>query len=256
MDFSFTTYEILTLVAFSAGFLSAITGSSGIIILPALLLTGLPPHVALGTNKFFTTTSLFTAAMYYIKKGLFNPKFWIATTFAAFVGAIIGVGLTQALSPDRLKMILPIIIAGIAAYMIFYKKKNYSDKYSPPLEKNSPKVLLLSSVLGTYSGFIGAGTGTIWINTASRLFRTNLLESNALAQYMCFITNLTSLIIFVLLNEVHYTLGLCLAGFGAAGALIGSKIAIRCGDKLIKNIIVGSTLLMSANLAIDNWFIN
>lgn len=256
MDFSLTTYEVLSLVAFVAGFLSALTGSSGIIILPALLLTGLSPHFALGTNKFFTTTSLFTAAFYYIKKGLFDPKFWVATTLAAIAGSVIGVGLTQLVSAKWLEAILPIIIGAIAAYMIIHKKKDYSQEKTDPEPNNSPKVLLLSSALGTYSGFIGAGTCAIWINTSSRLFRINLLKSNALSQYMCFITNLTSLIIFMALSEVHYPLGLCLAIFGVLGTLIGSKIAVQCGDRLIKNIIIGSTLFMSINLAVNNWFIS
>ena len=49
--------ELLTLVALFgvaliAGFIDAIAGGGGLVTMPALLLTGVPPHMALGANKF------------------------------------------------------------------------------------------------------------------------------------------------------------------------------------------------------------
>ena len=57
MDFPFelsvelSTLAILVLVAFIAGFIDAIAGGGGLLTIPALLTAGLPPHLALGTNK-------------------------------------------------------------------------------------------------------------------------------------------------------------------------------------------------------------
>jgi uncharacterized membrane protein YfcA len=42
---------ILGAVGFSAGIIDTLAGGGGLITLPALLATGLPPTVALGTNK-------------------------------------------------------------------------------------------------------------------------------------------------------------------------------------------------------------
>jgi hypothetical protein len=42
---------LLVAVAFVAGFVDAIAGGGGLLTLPALLAAGLPPHLALGTNK-------------------------------------------------------------------------------------------------------------------------------------------------------------------------------------------------------------
>ena len=40
-----------TCAAFVAGFIDSIAGGGGLITIPALLLSGLPPQLALGTNK-------------------------------------------------------------------------------------------------------------------------------------------------------------------------------------------------------------
>lgn len=50
------TIILLTAVAFVAGFIDSIAGGGGILTVPSLLLAGVPPHVALGTNKFMSTS--------------------------------------------------------------------------------------------------------------------------------------------------------------------------------------------------------
>src|SRR3989338_1602239 len=50
-----STLAILALVAFIAGFIDAIAGGGGLLTIPALLTAGLPPHLALGTNKLSST---------------------------------------------------------------------------------------------------------------------------------------------------------------------------------------------------------
>ena len=42
---------LLSVTALIAGTVDAIAGGGGLVTLPALLLAGLPPHLALGTNK-------------------------------------------------------------------------------------------------------------------------------------------------------------------------------------------------------------
>ncbi|MEL7286736.1 MAG: TSUP family transporter, partial [Pseudomonadota bacterium] len=46
-----TMLLVLALVAFVAGFIDAVAGGGGMLTVPALLSLGLPPHIALGTNK-------------------------------------------------------------------------------------------------------------------------------------------------------------------------------------------------------------
>ncbi len=48
---SLSAVLICTGAALLGGFIDAIAGGGGLITMPALLLTGVPPHLALGTNK-------------------------------------------------------------------------------------------------------------------------------------------------------------------------------------------------------------
>jgi uncharacterized membrane protein YfcA len=51
MDLELGTLLLLALAGLVTGFFDTLAGGGGLITLPALLLAGLPPAAALGTNK-------------------------------------------------------------------------------------------------------------------------------------------------------------------------------------------------------------
>ena len=63
-------------VGFIAGIIDAIAGGGGMLTGPTLLAAGLPPHIALGTNKLAASFGSFTASFTFYKKKLFEPKYW------------------------------------------------------------------------------------------------------------------------------------------------------------------------------------
>ena len=55
MDLANFSFEILTflfVIAIIAGFIDTLVGGGGLLAVPALLLSGIPPIYVLGTNKF------------------------------------------------------------------------------------------------------------------------------------------------------------------------------------------------------------
>ena len=64
----------LLLAALFAGFVDSIVGGGGVITLPALLATGMPPHLAVGTNKVVGTGASATATWTYVRAGLIRPR--------------------------------------------------------------------------------------------------------------------------------------------------------------------------------------
>ena len=76
-------------VALLAGFVDAVAGGGGMLVMPALLSTGMLPHLAIGTNKLIGTFGTFSASLTFIRKGLFQPALWWAMSFGTFVGALL-----------------------------------------------------------------------------------------------------------------------------------------------------------------------
>ena len=81
----------LIAACFAAAFIDAIAGGGGLISLPAYLIAGFPPHMALGTNKFSSSWgSLFATAKFAKDRKIdFSLiKFMIPMSF---IGAVLGV---------------------------------------------------------------------------------------------------------------------------------------------------------------------
>ena len=57
MELDLSTILFLAFFGFLAAFIDSCVGGGGLVSLPALLATGLPPYLALGTNKLAGTIS-------------------------------------------------------------------------------------------------------------------------------------------------------------------------------------------------------
>jgi uncharacterized membrane protein YfcA len=131
-----TMLLVLALVAFVAGFIDAVAGGGGMLTVPALLSLGLPPHIALGTNKLAATFASSTAAFTYYKKRLFKPHCWGRAFIATLIGATLGTLVVDLISTEWLEKILPIIILLAAIYTIWHKTpQSNSNEMPQPCQK-------------------------------------------------------------------------------------------------------------------------
>ena len=104
----------------SAGFLAAavdsIAGGGGLISLPAIIAAGVPPHLALGTNKFASTSASLTSTVKFAlsKRIDFRLVLWQLPCTA--IGAAFGVRTALALDERILNVMIVVMV--IAALVI------------------------------------------------------------------------------------------------------------------------------------------
>ena len=254
LDLSATTLILLIVAAFLAGFIDAIAGGGGLLTVPALLSSGLPPHLALGTNKLAATFGSITASYTFYKKKLFDPVFWRISFIATAIGAIVGTVTVYFINAEILEKVLPIFIGFSAIYALFNRVK---EDTSTTLPTKSPqlkvKQITQGLTLGFYDGFAGPGTGAFWTVSNLFLYKVNLLLSSGLARAMNFTSNFFSLLAFIYLGQVHFALGISMGLFLMLGAYTGAHSAIRFGNKFIRPTFTLVVTVMTIKLAIDAW---
>ena len=245
---------ILCSVGFIAGFIDAIAGGGGMLTIPTLLTAGLPPHVALATNKLAATFGSFTSSYTFYKKKLFNPIFWRHSIISTAIGAVIGTLVVSNLSTEFLDKVLPIIIVITGIYALFAKSLTNNLVNLP--EKNRQLTIKQVSqglILGFYDGVAGPGTGAFWTASSSLLYKINILLSSGLARSTNFVSNLCSLVTFIYLGYVNVLLGVSMGLFIMVGAWLGAHSAIKHGNKFIRPVFISVVLIMSINLAYNAW---
>lgn len=246
---------MLCAIGFLAGLIDAIAGGGGMLTIPALLTVGLPPHLALGTNKLAASFGSLTASITFYRKKLFNIRFWRISIFATAIGAVLGTFVVDSLPVHLLDKALPILIMFTAAYTLFSKNVVYEANHLPE-KTNKLRVKQTSQglILGFYDGVAGPGTGAFWTATSSALYKINILLSCGLARSTNFVSNLCSLLTFIYLGYVNFLLGVSMGIFIMLGSWVGSHWAIKFGAKFIRPIFITVVICMSINLAYQAWF--
>ena len=104
-------YPAFTALAMLTGFIDAIAGGGGLIMLPALIYAGIPPHTVLGTNKLQSMFGTGMALFNFRRAGLVavRPNLW--TVAVVFAGAVLGALTIQRVSADVLRLVR--IAAGV-----------------------------------------------------------------------------------------------------------------------------------------------
>src|SRR4051812_17073694 len=98
-----STLVYLLAAAFVAGVIDAIGGGGGLITVPALLAAGLPPHLALGTNKGQSVFGSGASLLRFARAGLVHgPRARVAFPLG-FLGSLLGVQLALHLAPSTLR---------------------------------------------------------------------------------------------------------------------------------------------------------
>lgn len=125
-------FAVLFVVAIFSGFVDSIAGGGSLITLPALMAFGIPPHLAIATNKIQSTFGIFTAtAVYFKSRSMKNLAFGVIMT--AFGGAL-GAFAVLSVSEGYLKIIILFLLVAVFLYMAF--KPNFGREKSAPKIKN------------------------------------------------------------------------------------------------------------------------
>lgn len=242
---------LLFLAGLGAGFIDSIAGGGGLISLPVLLGTGLPPHLALGTNKMQSTWGTMLAVRRYTQAGFVHWREMRLAVAVTFVFAMLGTYVVTQVSNAALKEWVPWLLLGVAAYALLSPKFGRQ----PVKARLSPQMFacLGGCVLGFYDGFLGPGTGSFWTVACLSLLGLELIRATAYTKVVNLTSNVASLIVFVAADRVRYDVaGIMIAG-QLIGARLGSGLAIRHGAPFIRVMFLIVVFAMILKLLWDQW---
>lgn len=246
MEFSFDIIALLFIAAFVSGFIDAIAGGGGLITIPALLSVGIPPAMALGTNKLQACGGSFSAALYFIRHRQVEIKHLGKLIALTFVGAALGAITVQLIDISLLKSALPFLILILAIYFLF--SPSISDQDSKQRISYTLFAFTAAIGIGFYDGLLGPATGSFFTLAFVLLLGFNLTKAVAHTKVLNFTSNFAALIFFILGGVVLWKIGLIMLVGQFIGGNLGAKMAITKGKQLIKPLIVTMSFLMVAKM--------
>lgn len=240
---------LLGLVAVVAGFIDAIAGGGGLLSIPALLLSGMPPLTALGTNKLQAVFGSGMAAWSYARKGHSDARALWPMIITSFAGSLCGVFIVSHISQELLRVVIPILLLGLALFFMLQPqlgRSQRSPRISAPLFAATAAPLV-----GFYDGIFGPGTGSFFMLAFVMLLGLDLLKATASTKLLNFSSNIAALGAFVWLGTVDYRVGLVMGLGQFVGARIGALTAMRFGVSLIRALLIIMSLALALRLVFD-----
>lgn len=242
---------LLALVALAAGTVDAIAGGGGLLSLPALLWAGLPPHLAIATNKGQSTFGTAAALTRFRRAEMIDLHRARATFPLGLAGSLAGAALVLRVPPAVLRPVVLVLLAGAALFVGLRRRGPARLEDAPPRRGATAIAAAIAVSLGAYDGFFGPGTGTFLIVAFVALLGDGLAHASADAKVVNLASNVAALGLFAWRGVVLWHVALPMAAAQLAGGWLGAHLAIRRGDALVRRVVVGVALLLAARLAWD-----
>jgi len=238
-------YAALTATAVLTGFIDAIAGGGGLIMMPALLSVGIPPINALATNKLQSMVGTATSFTTFARRGLVDWREHKALIGFVFMGASIGVLAVRSIDTAVLRLIIPALLIAVALYVIFSPSMTDQDAHQRLDQRGYAPV---AGAIGAYDGFFGPGTGSFFVTSLVGLRGYGLTRATALTKLLNLTSNVASVILFALGGHMYWLLGLAMAAGAMLGGYIGSHTAMRFGARVIRPLLVILSIGLTARL--------
>lgn len=230
----------MALASLLAGFVDAIVGGGGLILVPALfaVFPTAPPATLFGLNKSASVWGTSIAAWQYSRRVTLNWHALAPAAAAGMAGGFAGAWAVTVVSGDFLRKALPLVLLAVLAYTL--ARKDLGRLHAPALSARAERAaaMAIGLTIGFYDGFFGPGTGSFFVFLFVRLLGYDFLHASAAAKLLNTTTNLAALTLFALKGHVwwHYALTLALAN--VAGSLVGTRLALRHGASFVRGVFI------------------
>jgi len=231
-----------------SGLYGSSVGSSGLISFPLVLLTGLPIHTAIATNRFGSIfVELGSAARFHREKEL-DFKLGILFGIIAALGSFIGSNLAITFDEKYLNLVTAVLL--LLAFVILVFKNNLGIAQREPSRKHWIISTILTFLLGIYGGFFGTGFGTL-MTFVFVLVGFNFIKSAAVSRVVGLIMSIVATAVFAFHGLINYPYALAL-GFGLLiGGWVGVEIGIKKGNGYVRVLFIIILLATIAKLVFD-----
>ena len=228
--------SVLFLIAIIAGFIDTLAGGGGLITMPALLISGVPPLAALGTNKLQGSVGTATSTIMMLKHKRIHWHEVKHLMLFAFIGSALGSIAVQFINVDVLSFIIPIVLLTIAIYFVISPVPN-EDNLELRLSNKIYQYTVIPAI-GWYDGMFGPGTGSFFSLAGVSLRGHGLISSTATAKALNFATNIASLIIFIAAGQLVWIIGITMMFGQIIGAWLGSHSLLKIKPSYLRIIVV------------------
>ena len=237
---------LLVPAGFVAGAINVVAGGGSFLTLPLLILLGLPHTVANGTNRLAILIQTAAASAAFRRADVMPVPVLVRLGLAAILGAGLGSTLAVHVGETVFLRFLSIVMVLFTLFPLLHRgdAAGIARRQSPGAGAGLVAAFV---VVGFYGGFLQAGVGFLSL-AATNWAGYGLVAGNAIKVACIFLFSIVSLSVFAANGAVDWGVGLALGIGTFGGALVGARLTLRAGDRMLRFIVAAATLAFAVAL--------
>lgn len=228
-----------------AAFINVNAGGGSSLTLPVLILLGLNPTVANGTNRVAILFQNVSAVYSFKREKYYDLKNSLILSALTLPGAIAGSILAVKIGDELFQKVLAVVMIFIIITMLIPKKK--IERVNTDFVVDW-KIVISMLAVGFYGAFIQVGVGFLLMASFQYLMKLDLIRVNMHKVFVVLIFTIPAILIFILTNNINWYYGLTLAAGNVFGGWWGAKLSVKKGEKFIKFVLIIAILIMAMKL--------
>lgn len=234
MEYDIVLLAVLALLGMIAGWINTLAGGGSNLTLPMLMVLGLPPDVANGTNRVGVIMQGLVAVKGFHKYGRLDTQSIWPILVPSLMGGVIGAIAAAVLPNVALKPLLLGTVLTMSVIILIRPNFIAPEPGTPVRSPNEHRGAWWGLfVAGIYGGFVQASVGFILLAALAGGLRYDLVRANALKMVCTLAFTSVSLGIFIWFDLIEWVPGLVLA----AGTMIGTHASVRFAVTVQQNTI-------------------
>lgn len=238
---------LISILGLVMGFVSAISGGSGVFGVPVMMAMGLPTVSVLAINRMSDVGVIVGALHNYNKSKSIDWKLAFYAMIPLGIGSYIGANISLSVSEEVLRYI---ILVGVAVGIFFLLKPLQVHQGKDGTLKNIFGVIALV-VVGIWSGALGMAGATFAVLVMVYFFRKGFLEARSTDVVAAIPETLIATAVLSHGSGVDYSYLAAMFVSSLIGAWIGSHTAIKGGDGFIRKAMVVIAVVMVTKVVLD-----
>lgn len=229
------TLELVAVAAVGlvAGFVNTLAGGGSFLTLPALILLGLPPSVANGTNRVGVTLQSLGALGSFRRGGALELRAALRLGLLVALGAALGARLSLNLDEVALQRVVAVALVLLTG-TVFLDPRRWQGAAPLRLPGGAVTRGAIFFAIGVYGGFLQAGVGLFLVAALCLVEGLDLVRATALKVLLVLVLTLPALAVFVAAGRVQWAPALALAAGSTMGGWLGAHAAQRGGAPLLR----------------------
>jgi uncharacterized membrane protein YfcA len=258
-DPSLWTYALLALAGLFAGFVDAVVGGGGLVLLPSLVVAfpGATPVQILATNKLAGTCGTTVSSLTYYRRVRPDPATFVPLMGVAFLGSAAGAVAASQLPKSAFNPIILVALVVVGSYVLLRPEVGEVTELRFDGHRHTFAAVLAGLLIGFYDGALGPGTGSFFVFTLVGLLGYNFLEASAKARIANWATNVAALLVFTAQGAVMWRVGLVVGVCNLVGSYVGARTAVSRGSGFVRVffvIVVGAFVVKIGSDVFREWW--